>query len=187
MSDDITTDPEADTPQADSPEELDQPDLVDKAKGEEPFDQDRAMAKIRKANSEAAKLRERLKQLEPLARKAQELEDASKTEVERLTGDRDTLKTRAESAEVGLAKYNAALEAAPDGATKKLIAAVAKRVTGSSPEELAADAAELYELLGSHKSPPASRPKEALRGGADPDEAPEETDPRKLADLIRRG
>lgn len=151
----------------------------------EPFDADRAKAKIAKANSEANNLRKRLKELEPLAQKARELEEAGRSDLERLTADRDTLKTRAESAEVGLAKYNAALEAAPDGATKKLIAAVAKRVTGSSPEELAADAAELYELLG-HKSAPSSRPKEALRGGADPDETPEETDPRKLADAIGR-
>lgn len=50
----------------------------------EEFDAARAQAKIRKANQEAANLRKRLKDLEPLARKAKELEDAQKTEAERL-------------------------------------------------------------------------------------------------------
>lgn len=50
----------------------------------EPFDEARAQAKIRKANQEAANLRKRLKELEPLAAKAKEIEDAQKTEAERL-------------------------------------------------------------------------------------------------------
>ncbi|MFE0353588.1 hypothetical protein ACFW2I_08850 [Streptomyces nigra] len=52
---------------------------------EEPFDRARADEKIRKANSEAKNLRERVKELEPLAQKARELEDAQKSEQERLT------------------------------------------------------------------------------------------------------
>lgn len=51
---------------------------------EKPFDRKQAEAKIRKANSEAANLRKRLKELEPLARKAKEFEDAQKSESERL-------------------------------------------------------------------------------------------------------
>lgn len=51
---------------------------------EKPFDRKQAEAKIRKANSEAANLRKRLKELEPLARKAKEFEDAQKSEQERL-------------------------------------------------------------------------------------------------------
>jgi hypothetical protein len=52
---------------------------------EEPFDRARAESKIRKANSENKNLRERLKALEPLAQRAQELENAKKSEQERLT------------------------------------------------------------------------------------------------------
>ncbi|MFJ3950320.1 hypothetical protein ACIPXV_09645 [Streptomyces libani] len=52
---------------------------------EKPFDRKQAEAKIRKANSEAANLRKRLKELEPLAQKAKEFEDAQKSETERLT------------------------------------------------------------------------------------------------------
>ena len=51
---------------------------------EEPFDAARAKAKIRRVNQEAAGLRKRLKELEPLAAKAKQIEDAEKTEVERL-------------------------------------------------------------------------------------------------------
>lgn len=187
MSDDITPDPAADEPKVDSPEEPDQPEREEASKGEEPFDQDRAMAKIRKANSEAAKLRERLKQLEPLAQKAQELEDASKTEAQRLSETAESHKTRADTAEATLSKLQVALEAAPDGASLAQVKAVAKRVSGATDEERAADAAELYELLGVTSKPTVKgKPREALRGGGDPDEEPEETDPRKLADRIGR-
>lgn len=51
---------------------------------EEPFDAARAQAKIRKVNQEAAGLRKRLKELEPLAAKAKQYEDAERTEAERL-------------------------------------------------------------------------------------------------------
>lgn len=52
---------------------------------EKPFDRKKFEAELRKKNSEAANLRKRLKELEPLARKAKEFEDAQKTETERLT------------------------------------------------------------------------------------------------------
>lgn len=65
---------------------------------EEPFDRARAEAKIKKANSEAENLRKRLKELQPLARRAQELEDAQKTEQQRLTEQLTAAQERAESA-----------------------------------------------------------------------------------------
>ncbi len=49
----------------------------------EPFDAERAQAKIKKANNEAANLRARLKELEPLAARAKEIEAASQSETER--------------------------------------------------------------------------------------------------------
>lgn len=62
----------------------------DKSQEDKPadqFDAKRAQEKIRKANSEAASLRKRLKELEPLAAKAKKLEDAQKTETERLQAE----------------------------------------------------------------------------------------------------
>ncbi|MCM8552337.1 hypothetical protein [Streptomyces sp. STCH 565 A] len=51
---------------------------------EQPFDRKQAEAKIRKANSEAANLRKRLKELEPKAAELQRIKDSEKTESERL-------------------------------------------------------------------------------------------------------
>jgi hypothetical protein len=66
-------------------ESTDDAQEADAGTEEKPFDRKQAEAKIRKANSEAANLRKRLKELEPLARKAKEFEDAQKSETERLT------------------------------------------------------------------------------------------------------
>lgn len=51
----------------------------------EQFDAERAKKALSKKNSENENLRRRLKELEPLAKKAQELEDAERSESERLT------------------------------------------------------------------------------------------------------
>lgn len=51
---------------------------------EKPFDRKQAEAKIRKANSEAANLRKRLKELEPKAAELQAIKDSEKSESERL-------------------------------------------------------------------------------------------------------
>jgi hypothetical protein len=51
---------------------------------ERPFDRKQAEAKIRKANSEAANLRKRLKEQEPLVAELQRIKDAEKTDSERL-------------------------------------------------------------------------------------------------------
>ncbi|MFF7329647.1 hypothetical protein [Streptomyces sp. NPDC008150] len=60
-------------------------DAQEAESGEErPFDRKQAEAKIRKANSEAANLRKRLKELEPKAAELQAIKDAEKSESERL-------------------------------------------------------------------------------------------------------
>ncbi len=74
----------------------------------EPFDAERAQAKIKKANSEAANLRARLKELEPLAAKAQELEAANKTEAERLAERAAAAEQQARQREQELARYKVA-------------------------------------------------------------------------------
>ncbi|MET9950160.1 hypothetical protein ABZ135_01245 [Streptomyces sp. NPDC006339] len=67
-------------------EEQQEPETAPEAEGsdEELFDADRAKRAISKKNAENKSLRDRLKELEPLARKAKELEDAQKSEQERL-------------------------------------------------------------------------------------------------------
>ena len=158
---------------------------------EEPFDAERAKAKIHKANSEAANLRRKLKELEPLAAKARELEDANKTELEKLT-ERVTAAER-EAGETGLSamRLEVALDKAPDGVSLAQIRKLAKRLSGSTREDLEADAEELFGDLvpASGGKPPTQRPKEALKGGADPETEPEK-DPADLAAAVlkrRRG
>lgn len=123
------------------------------------------------------------------ARKAQkELDDirnAGKSEIEKLT-DRAT-KAEQDAARSGslALRYEVAGE-------KGLSSSLAKRLHGSTREELEADADALLEEFGEKgngdKPTPGGRPKEALRGGNKPDDEPDEKDPRKLAGNVpRRG
>lgn len=165
---------------ADEPQ--DPPDDAPEAEDEppEPFDEDRAKAKIAKANSEAQGLRKRLKELEAKAAKLDELEDAKKSEAERLAETQRSLEDRASKAEADTARLRIAIK-------KGLTETQAKRLIGSTEEELEADA---DDLLASFKSPdepgPTTRPTERLRGGGDPTEDPE-PDIRKVVESIPRG
>jgi membrane protein involved in colicin uptake len=91
-------------PEETQPEQVEQqPEETEPAQAaevaeEEPFDRARAEAKIKKANSEAENLRKRLKELQPLAAKAKELEDAQKSEQERLTEQLTAAEERAAKA-----------------------------------------------------------------------------------------
>lgn len=192
MSDEDTstdTDDVDETADQDSPEEADSGTTDDAKVGKggkdddsEPFDADRAKAKIHKANNEAKKLRDRLKELEPLAAKAKELEDADKTETERLTERASAAEKRALEAEVRVLRMEVAAE-------KGLTPAQAKRLVGSSKEELEEDADDLlttFPVAEKTKARVPGRPREVGRGGGDPDEPPEEKDPSKLAAAIPR-
>jgi len=114
------------------------------------------------------------------------IKDKDKTESQRLIEERDSHKTAAEKSADELRRMNIATDLAPEGATLAQLRKVAKRLRGDSEEELEADAKELWEDFGPSKAPTAGRPKERLRGGSDPDEDPDEKDPKKLAALIPR-
>ncbi|WP_069883550.1 hypothetical protein [Streptomyces luteocolor] len=77
------------TEENDSSEQQDDAQEAESGGEEKPFDRKQAEAKIKKANSEAANLRKRLKELEPKAAELQRIKDAEKTESERL-GDQLT-------------------------------------------------------------------------------------------------
>ena len=109
-----------------------------------------------KANAEAAK---RLK----------EMEDADKSEVERAAEAAKAAEKRAEEAEARALRLEIAHE-------KGLSPSQAKRLVGSSREELEADAAELLEAFKpteDRKDDTSRRPKERLRPGASADAEPE--------------
>lgn len=132
------------------------------------------------------------KELADLKAQLKQYQDRDKTEAERLQEAAAEAKTRADRAEAALRRRLVAEDRAPEHATPAQIRAVAKRVQGDTDEDLEADADELYALLAPKPadSPPKvpARPAERMpRGGGDPDDPPEETDPRKLAALIPRG
>lgn len=152
--------------------------------GGEPFDEERAKAKIAKANAEARNLRERLKAAEEKAARLDEIEDADKSEVEKLTAQLAKAQGQAQEAELRAMRAEVAAE-------KGLSAAQAKRLVGGTLEELAADADELLESFkpqeGTGGVPPSGKPTENLRSGGDPTEDPVELDPAKLAEAVPRG
>lgn len=128
------------------------------------------------------------RQAKDVSGRLKKYEDQNKTEAERLQEAAQESRTRAERAELNLRRREIAEERAPEHATLAQIKAVAKRLSGDSDEDLEADADELFALLVPEPAKPRtpSRPRERLRGGGEPDEEPEEQDPRKLADLIRK-
>lgn len=138
----------------------------------------------RKAEKEAAELRDKVKQAE----------DAEKTEVERLQGQVAQLTKDAEAATARADRFEVA-------AAKGLTLAQARRLVGSTKDELEEDADAMRAELGLDKDEgkdekdegteeetpqderPLGRPREELRSGS-VDEADEEPNVAKLADSI---
>lgn len=116
-----------------------------------------------------------------------ELEEKDKTESQKLADTNRVLEDRARKAEIDLCRYRVAMR-------KGLTETQARRLVGSSEEELETDADDLVAAFKSSEPEPAppapapgtGRPKEKLRPGTVPDAEPEETDPAKLAAAIPR-
>ena len=144
-------------------------------------------------------LRDELSKWKSLARKHEksfkdtsarlkQYEDQGKSDLERLEERASTAESRAGTAESRAKALEIAMERAPEHATVAQIRAVAKRVRGDDEDALERDADELFELLApeSKVKVAGNRPKERLKGGSEPDEEVEETDPRKLAAQLPR-
>jgi hypothetical protein len=125
------------------------------------WDPERAKRKISKVNSENKALRERATKAEQKA--------ASVDDLTRQNGD--------------LSVANLRLEV---GYELGLPLTIAKRLQGTTREEMLADAEALVELVAPTKRPTTQKPTEALRGGLQPDAEPEETDLRKLGERMFR-
>lgn len=155
-------------------------------------------AEAEKWKSLARKHEKAAADLRPYADKAKELEDASRSDIERAANEAATNLNRAEKAETEAMRLRVALRMG-------LNEVQSRRLVGSSEEELEADAKELLasfrpaEEKDDDKSEESDaeperpensrrRPQERLRPGAvpDADTEPEETDPRKLAALVPR-
>lgn len=140
-------------------EQVEQEQVEDDGIDGEEFDADRAKSKIRKANSEAKNLRQRVKELEQAELKLREIEDGEKSELQRLQEQLQDAEKRAGTAQMESLR----LQVAHD---KGLSPSQARRLSGSTLEELEADAEELLELFArpSQEDTPRvpSRPKPRL-------------------------
>lgn len=129
------------------------------------------------------------RQLKDLQTKVQELEDKDKSETDKLRDQVAQLTKERDEHAAKVLRHEVAM-------AKGLTAAQAKRLAGSTKEELEADADEILETFGGKKpddetggaTPPSRRPVATLNGGSDPTPPePDETDPTKLAASVPRG
>jgi hypothetical protein len=150
-----------------------------------PVDIEAVKAKERKLNRENATLRARAKAAEEKADKWDEFELSQKSEVEKVT-------ERLAAAEKLAADLQANAVRTEVAMSKGLTAAQAKRLSGSTREELESDADELLSMFSpaavaaADEDTESRRPVSELRGGPDPTVSDTETDPLKLADRINR-
>lgn len=123
-----------------------------------PDDHPAALA-LKKANGEAEAARLRIK----------ELEDAGKSETQRLTDENGELKGKLTTTEASALRLEVALEKSPDGTTPAQIRTLAKRLSGSTREEMEADAVELIKEfgLGGGKPPSFDGGARTAAGGGD--------------------
>lgn len=195
--DDHETDLTADLSDEDAAKLLSDED--DDGENDSDSDDDSGSSRSKRPDKDREKLQEELLKWRSLARKHEKAaketsgrlkkyEDQNKSEAERLSEAAQESRMRAEKAEAALRRREIAEDRAPEHATLAQIKAVAKRLSGDDDDALEADADDLFALLAPEPPKPrtSTRPKEKLRGGGDPDEEPEESDPRKLADLIRK-
>lgn len=113
------------------------------------------------------------------ATRLKELEDAGKSEIEKANDAASTEKRRADEAEMKLLRMEVAIE-------KGLSPAQAKRLVGTTREELEADANELLEAFTKEGGETRTKPATGLRSRSVPGAEPEETDPHKLAAQVPR-
>lgn len=131
-------------------------------------------------SEERAARRAAEKQAKELADRLREIEDRDKSDQEKAAEKVAAAEKAAADAEQRALRAEVAM-------AKGLTAAQAKRLVGSTAEELEADADEILEAFPAKPAVQMTRkPVEALRGGGDPTEEPEETDPRKLAEFVPR-
>ena len=125
---------------------------------EDAWDAKRAKEKIRKLNQEIRSTKDRLS-------KAPKAEDVQAKD------------QRISELEAANLRYDVGYELG-------LPREIAQRLQGATREEMLADAEKLVELIAPTKAPSTRRPAEALRGGTQPEQEPEETDVRKIGERM---
>lgn len=125
------------------------------------YDPARARAALEKRNRENQSLRQRLKELEPLATKAREADEAAKTAEQKAAEARQTAERERDEARAEVLRMRVA-------AAKGLPPELAARLKGATEEELAKDADELLKLVKPPTQQSSARPVPDLRSGALP-------------------
>lgn len=115
-----------------------------------------------------------------LERRLSEIDNAGKSELQRLQEQAAEAIRRAEAAEAAALRHEVA-------SSKGLTPAQAKRLVGATREELEADADEMLDAFqpAAGSAAPAGRPVEQLRSGAAAEPEPKE-DIRSIIDAIQR-
>lgn len=127
---------------------------------------DWARERLTKANKEAASYRTKVRELEPLARRAQEIEDANKSEVQRATERAQQLEQELNTTRRNAERFQLA---AKYGIGEDHF----RYIVGDTPEEREEAAVGIAQMLTAVKGNPAprgDRPVESLRPGATPTE-----------------
>lgn len=142
-----------------------------------PYDAERAMAKIRKANAEAESLRKQIAELKPQADQFRRLEEASKSEAQRLAEAAEAARRDADTARSDAIRYKAA-------ATYGIPSDHFDLLGTGTEDEISARAEKIRALLATPPAAPAApastapqtRPVAQLRPGATPGETQNEDD-----------
>lgn len=157
--------PQQETEEASTEQEREKPAGNDRLPDDHPV-----VKALNKANEEAKEARLKVK----------EFEDRDKTEAERTSEKLTTLEKDLTTAQADAARFEIALE-------KGLTKSQAKRLVGSTRDELEADADELVADLGldeKDETSTPSRPREKLKPGASNEDDDETVDGDKIAEKI---
>lgn len=110
-------------------------------------------AEVEKWKSLARKHESQAKANSAAAKRLAELEDANKSELEKLSDQLKNAETASSSNAIAALRLDVALDKAPDGMSPAKIRALAKRLSGSTREELEADADELFAEFAGQPAP----------------------------------
>lgn len=131
---------------------------------------------ITKANKEAANYRTQVAELKPQADQFRQLEEASKSEAQRLAEAAETAKRDAETARAEAIRYKAAATYGVPSEHFDLLGSGSEEEVTARAEKISALIAAQAAITTPPVTPPATRPVEQLRPGATPASATSEDD-----------
>lgn len=125
------------------------------------------------------------KDAKDLAARLKEIEDKDKSDGDKLREELEAEKKARAAAESRVMRLEVAIDKGLDDDRAKRLVSQSKRLQGDTREELEADADDFFSSFATEdKGKPPSNPRERLRGGGEPTDEPEETDPAKLAEKV---